>query len=87
MRGITAIEPQWLPVYSPTQCTFSDPLELPAPRYDAQRDQVRCHMNVTFGRSSWPLPLMELEFPSGVDRFKYFAQFFLAGAVCPPLAK
>lgn len=87
VRGITAIDPQWLPVYAPTLCTFSDPLELPAPRYDSQRDQVRCHMNVTFGRSSWPLPLMELEFPVGIDRFKYFGQFFLSGAVCPPLAK
>lgn len=87
VRGITAIDPQWLPVYSPTQCTFSDPLELPAPIYDPQRDQVRCHMNVTFGRSSWPLPVMELEFPAGTDRFKYFGQFFLNGSVCPLLTK
>ncbi len=87
IRGITAIDPTWLPIFSPTQCTFSAPLELPAPRYDADRGRVLCHMNVTFGRSGWQLPVMELEFPVGPDRFKFFAQFFLAGGVCSKLAK
>ena len=87
LRGLTAFEPQWLPVFSPTLCTFSAPLEMPAPRYDSQEGRIYCHMNITFGRSGWPLPVMELEFPSGMDRFKYFAQFFLNGDVCPPLEK
>ena len=87
LRGITAIEPGWLPVFTPTQCTFSDPLEVPAPRFDADQGKVFCHMNITFGRSGWQLPTMELEFPAGLDRFKYFAQFFLSGAVCPTLSK
>ena len=30
---------------------------------------------------------MELEFPPGPDRYKYFGQFFLGGLVCPPLKK
>ena len=87
LRGISAIDPEWLPIFSPTQCTFSSPLELPAPRYDSELGRVVCHMNVTFGRSGWPLPVMELEYPPGIDRFKFFAQFFLSGAVCAPLAK
>lgn len=87
LRGITAIEPEWLPIFSPTQCTFSAPLELPTPRYDSDQGRVMCHMNVTFGRSGWPLPVMELEYPAGIDRFKFFAQFFLNGDVCRPLAK
>lgn len=87
LRGITAIEPEWLPIFSPTQCTFSAPLELPTPRYDSDQGRVMCHMNVTFGRSGWPLPVMELEYPAGIDRFKFFAQFFLNGEVCRPLAK
>ena len=87
LRGITAIEPEWLPVFSPTQCTFSAPLELPAPRYDPDQGRIYGHMNVTFGRSGWPLPVMELEYPVGIDRFKFFAQFFLSGAVCPQLEK
>lgn len=87
LRGITAIEPEWLPIFSPTQCTFSSPLEMPAPRFDSETSRVVCHMNVTFGRSGWPLPVMELEFPAGIDRFKYFAQFFLSGDVCPLLKR
>ena len=87
LRGLTAFDPEWLPVFSPTLCTFSAPLEMPAPRYDSQQGRIYCHMNVTFGRSGWPLPVMELEFPPGMDRFKYFAQFFLNGDVCPPLEK
>ena len=87
LRGITEIQPTWLPIYCPTQCTFSDPLEMPPPRYDAVRDRVVCHRNVTFGRSGWPLRVMELEFPPGPDRYKYFGQFFLGGLVCPPLKK
>lgn len=87
LRGITVIEPEWLPVFSPSQCTFSAPLELPAPRYDSDQGRIVCHMNVTFGRSGWPLPVMELEFPAGIDRFKFFAQFFLSGDVCHPLTK
>ena len=87
LRGITAIEPEWLPVLCPSQCTFSAPLETPAARYDPVQGQVLCHMNVTFGRSGWLLPVIELPFPAGLDRFKYFAQFLLDGSVCPPLAK
>jgi ATP-dependent RNA helicase DHX37/DHR1 len=87
LRGITAIEPEWLPIFSPSQCTFSAPLERPAPRYDPARGQVLCHMNVTFGRSGWMLPLMELELLARSDKLKYFAQFFLDGSVCTPLAK
>lgn len=87
LRGITAIEPEWLPIFCPSQCTFSTPLETPEPRYDTTRGLVLCHMNITFGRSGWLLPVMELEFPSGIDKFKHFAQFILNGSVCPALAK
>jgi ATP-dependent RNA helicase DHX37/DHR1 len=33
MKGITAIELNWLPVVAKPLCTFSKPLELPLPRY------------------------------------------------------
>lgn len=33
MRGITAIEPEWLPKFAPTLCQLSEPLTDPPPRY------------------------------------------------------
>ena len=45
--GVTAIEPVWLPLYAARQCTFSKPLEEPAPTY--KDGQVYCHMAATFG--------------------------------------
>lgn len=33
MRGITAIEPEWLPKFAPTLCHLSEPLVDPPPRY------------------------------------------------------
>lgn len=32
MRGITAIEPQWLPKFASSLCHLSEPLSDPAPR-------------------------------------------------------
>lgn len=32
MRGVTAIEPEWLPKFAPTLCTLSEPLIEPSPR-------------------------------------------------------
>lgn len=35
MRGVTAIEPEWLPIYVPHLCNLSEPLIDPEPRYDS----------------------------------------------------
>lgn len=32
MRGVMAIEPQWLPKFAPTLCRLSEPLADPPPR-------------------------------------------------------
>ncbi|KAI5737319.1 hypothetical protein M8J76_012269 [Diaphorina citri] len=87
MRGITAIEPEWLPVYAPSLCTFSSPLEHPTPRYIPTTKKLMCHVNATFGKSGWPLPVVEIEMPKGLDRFKWFAVFLLDGSICPKLSK
>lgn len=46
-------------------------------------------INVRFfqlaGRSGWQLPIVEMEYPESEDRYKWFAQFFLQGLVCPQL--
>lgn len=34
MRGITAIDPEWLPIYVPKLCNLGKPLTDPEPRYD-----------------------------------------------------
>lgn len=39
------------------------------------------------GRGGWTLPVTELEFPEGLDRYKWFAVFFLDGSICPKLKK
>jgi ATP-dependent RNA helicase DHX37/DHR1 len=44
MKGVTVIHFDWLPRLVPSLCTFSKPLELPAPRYDAELDDIKCHM-------------------------------------------
>lgn len=46
---VAEVEPEWLPVYAPKACTFSPPLEDPAPRYDRHADKVFCFMTSTFG--------------------------------------
>lgn len=34
MRGVTAIEPEWLATYVPSMCNLSEPLLSPEPRYN-----------------------------------------------------
>ncbi|KAK3913986.1 putative ATP-dependent RNA helicase kurz [Frankliniella fusca] len=87
MRGVTAIEPEWLPVFAPGLCNISEPKMDPPPRYDAESDRLLCHVSSTFGRSGWPLPIMELDFPSTLDRYKWFARFLLEGCVFSKLAQ
>lgn len=36
MRGVTAVDPEWLPVYVPALCNMSDPLAEPPPFYNAE---------------------------------------------------
>lgn len=39
------------------------------------------------GRSGWILPLTSIDYPAGLERFKWFAQFFLEGIISPKLQK
>ncbi|KAK0076440.1 hypothetical protein PV325_005365 [Microctonus aethiopoides] len=87
MRGVTAIEPEWLPKFVPSLCNMSEPLSEPPPRYDVGSGKVLCHMSGTFGRAAWELPPIELEYPMNIDGIKWFARFFLAGQVCPKLKR
>ena len=84
---VTAIEPEWLPIYVPYLCTFSNPLDEPPPRYDQESDNIKCFRTCTFGPYAWPIPPVEVEYPQGVQRFKLFAKFFLEGDIIASLKK
>ncbi|GLH11278.1 ATP-dependent RNA helicase DHX8 [Gryllus bimaculatus] len=86
MRGVTAIEPEWLPSLAPALCHLSLPLPEYTPTYDSSTDSIQCHITGTYGRAAWNLPIVQIEYPSGLERYKWFAVFFLNGSVCPKLA-
>lgn len=81
IRGITAIEPEWLLKFVPALCNFGKAMEEPEPRYDSGEDKIYCHVRATFGRSGWPLPLAEVEMPDSLDKYRHFARFLLNGEV------
>lgn len=64
MRGITAIEPEWLLIYVRPLCNIRSVKEDPPPRYNEKDGRIYCHVEATFGRSGWELPLSEIEMPN-----------------------
>lgn len=87
IRGITAIEPEWLLKFAPALCNFTKTLEEPEPRYDSNDDKIYCHVKASFGRSGWELPISEMEMPESLDKYRHFGKFLLEGAVFDKLAE
>ncbi|CAH2094002.1 unnamed protein product [Euphydryas editha] len=87
MRNVTAIEPEWLPVYVPKLCNLGEPLTDPEPRYDDVSGRVKTHFKGTFGKSCWELPVVEIDYPDKIERYRWFARFLLEGKVFPKLKK
>ncbi|XP_072934333.1 probable ATP-dependent RNA helicase kurz [Epargyreus clarus] len=87
MRNVTAIEPEWLPLFVPQACHLGDPLSEPEPRFDTKSGRVKCHFKGTFGKACWELPTVEIDFPDKIERYKWFAKFLLEGVVFPKLRK
>ncbi|XP_051163184.1 probable ATP-dependent RNA helicase kurz [Leptopilina boulardi] len=85
MRGVTAIEPEWLPIYAPSLCNMSEPLVDPSPWYDEETGEIMCYMNGTFGRGGWELPRVKMAYPKNLDGIKWFARFLLEGQIFPKL--
>ncbi|KAH8420623.1 hypothetical protein KR009_012182 [Drosophila setifemur] len=81
IRGITAIEPEWLLLYVPLLCNVRDVREDPAPRYDEASGRMYCYVDATFGRAGWELPLGEVEMPLSEKACCYFGMFLLDGKV------
>ncbi|XP_070402298.1 probable ATP-dependent RNA helicase DHX37 isoform X2 [Nothobranchius furzeri] len=87
MRGVSAVEAEWVPQFLPQYCHFGPPLETPAPWFCSSTGTIRCHRSSTFFRVGWQLPAVEMEYPEGLERFRLFARFLLEGQVCPKLKK
>ncbi|NXE72018.1 DHX37 helicase, partial [Cochlearius cochlearius] len=86
MKGVSAVEPEWIPVLLPPYCHFGKPLENPSPSYCPETGRIRCHRPSVFYRVSWQLPAVEVDYPEGIDRYKYFARFLLEGKVIEQLS-
>ncbi|XP_027432602.1 probable ATP-dependent RNA helicase DHX37 isoform X3 [Zalophus californianus] len=86
MKGVSAVEVQWIPVLLPSYCQFDKPLEEPPPAYCPERGRVICHRASVFYRVGWPLPAVQVDFPEGIDCYKHFARVLLEGQVFHKLA-
>ncbi|XP_059683552.1 probable ATP-dependent RNA helicase DHX37 [Gavia stellata] len=86
MKGVSAVEPEWIPALLPPYCHFGKPLENPPPSYCPETGRIRCHRPSVFYRVSWQLPAVEVDYPEGIDRYKYFARFLLEGKVIKKLS-
>ncbi|XP_050779442.1 probable ATP-dependent RNA helicase DHX37 [Gopherus flavomarginatus] len=85
MKGVSAIESEWIPVLLPPYCHFGKPLENPPPFYCPETGRIRCHRPSVFYRVGWQLPAVEVDYPEGIDRYKYFAKFLLEGEIIKQL--
>ncbi|XP_019394482.1 PREDICTED: probable ATP-dependent RNA helicase DHX37 [Crocodylus porosus] len=85
MKGVSVIEPEWIPVLLPPYCHFGKPMEYPPPSYCPETGRIKCHRPSVFYRVGWQLPAVEVDYPEGLDRYKYFARFFLEGKVVKKL--
>ena len=81
LRGITAIDPSWIPLVIPNQCHFGPPLESPAPYYDSESGLLHCSVKATYGKQGWELPISVIEYPSSLNKYKLLAQCFLNGEI------
>uniref|UniRef100_A0A1B0DJ94 RNA helicase n=1 Tax=Phlebotomus papatasi TaxID=29031 RepID=A0A1B0DJ94_PHLPP len=69
IRGITEIEPHWLPTYVPAMCNFQEIAD-EKPRYNGKTGSVVRKMKVTFGRAAWELPDAEVNMPFAAETCK-----------------
>ena len=86
MRGVTVINPRWLPklASNPPMLHNSGPLDEPPPSFDLKRDRLRCYVAYHYGPHRWSLPLQLEDFPnSSPKRYTWFARLLLEGSIVP----
>ena len=71
MRGVTGIDPAWLPIFCPSQCVLSQPMTEPEPYWNDKTGQVMCHVTGTFGKQAWNLPKVEVVHPKSNPKYRY----------------
>ncbi|XP_030748203.1 probable ATP-dependent RNA helicase kurz [Sitophilus oryzae] len=87
MRGVSAIDPEWLPTFVPELCNLSEPLLDPPPFYNEKEGSIYCTVRGTFGTQAWTLPEVKIPHPHNVDCIKWFAKYLLEGKVFKKLEK
>ncbi|XP_069071478.1 probable ATP-dependent RNA helicase DHX37 [Pleurodeles waltl] len=85
LKGVSVVAAEWIPALLPQYCHFGSPLENPPPSLCPETGRVKCRRASTFYRVGWQLPAVEVDYPEGLDRYKYFAKFFLEGKVIKKL--
>jgi ATP-dependent RNA helicase DHX37/DHR1 len=101
MKNITPVDPSWLGLLADRSNLLSvgEPLSLPLPVYDSEKDAVMCSAMTKFGNQGWEIPPIKVEmfdalqsptakqnvhfFPD--DSFRWFGRFLLEGKVLPEL--
>ncbi|KAL9652504.1 hypothetical protein ABK040_000076 [Willaertia magna] len=88
MKGITAIEPNWISRFGNHKCgfvKFSAPLETPTPFYDAEDDCVKCYVRPSIHQSNsnvvWTLPIEITQYKDSNKQLHVFAKALLEGKV------
>lgn len=76
IRGITAIEPEWLLLYVPLLCNIRAIKEDPLPKYNPTDGKIYCFVDATFGKVGWEIPLAEVEMPFGEKSIWYVNKLF-----------
>lgn len=59
MKGVTAIEPEWLVKFAPDLCSIT-PIDSP-PRYDEDNDRIMSPVNATFGEYPGVICMLETQ--------------------------
>lgn len=93
MTNVTPIDPQWLGALS-VGCQLlmiGDPLDVPVPSYDREKDQITCSVTTKYGDQGWMLPPIQINMDDisakgskhimADDAYRWFARYLLEGKV------
>ena len=93
MRKVTHLDPQWFGLLS-MGCkllSVGDPLDIPVPKYDTDRDSIMCSVVTKFGDQGWILPPIQVKMDDALrkgsknimsdDSYRWFARYLLEGKV------